>query len=74
MRTGRLRVGMGSIGLGEVSRVEAPGYPGQILQVCTSLGFLHQMSEARVWNWVPVAEVDKVAHMAVAFPQVPRAV
>jgi hypothetical protein len=29
------------------------------------------MLKVRVWNWVPVAKVDKVAHRAVAFPQAP---
>jgi hypothetical protein len=32
------------------------------------------MLEVRVRNWVPVAEVDKVAYMVVVFPGVPQPV
>jgi hypothetical protein len=74
VRTGGLRVGMGSIGLGKVKGVEAPGASGPYFTGVTSLGFPHSMLKARVWNWVPVAKVDKVVHRAVAFPQAPRPV
>jgi hypothetical protein len=32
------------------------------------------LSMLRVWNWVPVAEVDRVAHRVMVFPQAPQPV
>jgi hypothetical protein len=66
---------MGSIGLREARGVEAPKASGPDFTVVT----VPQASPSNVGGrgaelGVPVAEVDKVTHRVVVFPQVPQPV
>jgi hypothetical protein len=63
---------MGFIGLGEVRVVEAPEVSKPDFTGVLSLELPHPLSEAGVWNWALVAEVDRVAHRVLAPPQVPH--
>jgi hypothetical protein len=70
VRTGGLGVDLGSIGPGNVGQDKAPEAPGPDFTGIFIPRISSSISKAKMWNCVPMAEVDKVAHRIVVFPQV----